>query len=100
MQVEHEAVDPLGVEHSWRLSAGFAAAEVAAARAADPSRPVLLNGFLPVTVPVAAAQWWRTRDQGDSLATFTVNPTTGALTAADQIELNLTNVGQVLFVVH
>jgi hypothetical protein len=67
-QVEHEAVDPLGVEHSWRLSAEFAAAEVAAARAADPSRPVLLNGFLPVTTPVAASQWWRTRDQGDSLA--------------------------------
>jgi hypothetical protein len=67
-QVEHEAVDPLGVEHSWRLSADFAAAEVAAARAADPSRPVLLNGFLPVTAPVAASQWWRTRDQGDSLA--------------------------------
>ena len=67
-QVEHEAVDPLGVEHSWRLSAEFAAAEVAAARTADPSRPVLMNGFLPVTTPVAAAQWWRTRDQGDSLA--------------------------------
>jgi hypothetical protein len=56
------------MEHSWRLSAEFAAAEVAAARAADPSRPVLLNGFLPATTPVAAAQWWRTRDQGDSLA--------------------------------
>jgi Beta-galactosidase len=67
-QVEHEAADPLGMEHSWRLSADFAAAEVAAARAADHSRPVLLNGFLPVTVPVAASQWWRTRDQGDSLA--------------------------------
>jgi hypothetical protein len=67
-QVEHEAVDPLGMEHSWRLSAEFAAAEVTAARAADPSRPVLLNGFLPATAPVAAAQWWRTRDQGDSLA--------------------------------
>jgi hypothetical protein len=67
-QVEHEAVDPLGVEHSWRLSADFTAAEVAAARAADPSRPVLLNGFLPATALVAAAQWWRTRDQGDSLA--------------------------------
>jgi hypothetical protein len=67
-QVEHEAVDPLGMEHSWRLSEEFVAAEVAAARAADPSRPVLLNGFLPVTAPVAAAQWWRTRDQGDSLA--------------------------------
>jgi hypothetical protein len=66
-QVEHEAVDPLGVEHSWRLSTEFAAAEVAAARAADPTRPVLLNGFLPVTAPVATAQWWRTRDQGDSL---------------------------------
>jgi Beta-galactosidase len=67
-QVEHEAVDPLGMEHSWRLSAGFVTAEVAAVRAADPSRPVLLNGFLPATAPVAAAQWWRTRDQGDSLA--------------------------------
>ena len=67
-QVEHEVADPLGMEHSWRLSAEFAAAEVAAARAADPSRPVLLTGFLPVTTPVAAAQWWRTRDQGDSLA--------------------------------
>jgi hypothetical protein len=66
-QVEHEVADPLGMEHSWRLSAEFAAAEVAAARAADPSRPVLLNGFLPATAPVAAAQWWRTRDQGDSL---------------------------------
>jgi Beta-galactosidase len=67
-QVEHEAVDPLGMEHSWRLSAEFAEAEVAAARTADSSRPVLLNGFLPATAPVAAAQWWRTRDQGDSLA--------------------------------
>jgi hypothetical protein len=67
-QVEHEAVDPLGMEHSWRLSAGFVEAEVAAARTADSSRPVVLNGFLPATAPVAAAQWWRTRDQGDSLA--------------------------------
>ena len=33
-----------------------------------PARPVLLNGFLPVSAPVAASQWWRTRDQGDSLA--------------------------------
>ena len=67
-QVEHEAVDPLGVEHSWRLAAAFVRREVAAVRAADPSRPVLLNGFLPASTPVAAAQWWRTRDQGDSLA--------------------------------
>lgn len=67
-QIEHEAVDPLGMEHSWRLSGEFLAAEVAAARRADPTRPMLLNGFLPATAPVAAAQWWRTRDQGDSLA--------------------------------
>jgi beta-galactosidase GanA len=31
-QVEHEAVDPLDVEHSWRLSAAFVAEEVAAVR--------------------------------------------------------------------
>ncbi len=66
-QVEHEAVDPLGTEHSWRLSADFARAEVEAVRAADPDRPVLMNGFLPTSLPVAASQWWRTRDQGDSL---------------------------------
>jgi glycosyl hydrolase family 42 (putative beta-galactosidase) len=67
-QVEHEAVDPLGLEHSWRLSEAFAAAEVAAVRAADPGRPVLMNGFLATSTPVALQQWWRTRDQGDSLA--------------------------------
>jgi hypothetical protein len=67
-QVEHEAVDPLGMEHSWRLSRAFVAAEVAAVRAADPGRPVLMNGFLATSTPVAAQQWWRTRDQGDSLA--------------------------------
>ena len=43
-------------------------AEVAAVRAADPGRPVLMNGFLPTSTPVALQQWWRTRDQGDSLA--------------------------------
>lgn len=67
-QVEHEAVDPLGVEHSWRLSAGYAAEEVAAVRAADPGRPVMMNGFLPTSTPVRLMQWWRSRDQGDSLA--------------------------------
>jgi hypothetical protein len=67
-QVEHEAVDPLGLEHSWRLSAAFVRAEVDAARAADPSRPILLNGFLPTSVPVGLQQGWRTRDQGDSLS--------------------------------
>jgi Beta-galactosidase len=67
-QVEHEAVDPLGLEHSWRLSESFVRAEVEAVRAADPGRPVMLNGFLPYSAPVAAQQWWRTRDQGDSLA--------------------------------
>jgi hypothetical protein len=67
-QVEHEAVDPLGMEHSWRLAEEFAAAEAAAVRAADPGRPVLMNGFLPMSVPVRLQQRWRTRDQGDSLA--------------------------------
>ena len=66
-QVEHEAVDPLGMEHSWRLAADFVHEEVAAVRAADPSRPVLLTGFLPTSTPVRLQQWWRTRDQGDSL---------------------------------
>ncbi|MGH9126418.1 MAG: beta-galactosidase [Acidimicrobiales bacterium] len=66
-QVEHEAVDPLGIEHSWRLDRRFVAAEVAAVRASDPSRPVVMNGFLPTSVAVGAQQWWRTRDQGDSL---------------------------------
>ena len=67
-QVEHDAVDPLGMEHSWRLAAGFVAAEVAAVRAADETRPVVLNGFLPTSSPVRLQQQWRTRDQGDSLA--------------------------------
>jgi hypothetical protein len=66
-QVEHDAVDPLGVEHSWRLSAAFVRREVEAVRAADPTRPVLMNGFLPTSGPVRLQQWWRTRDQGDSL---------------------------------
>jgi Beta-galactosidase len=70
-QVEHEAVDPLGVEHSWRLARAFAAREVAAVRAADPGRPVLMNGFLATSAPVAWQQRWRTRDQGDSLAVAT-----------------------------
>jgi Beta-galactosidase len=67
-QVEHEAVDPLGVEHSWRLTTGFVEREIAEVRRLDPRRPILLNGFLPMSVPVAAQQWWRTRDQGDSLS--------------------------------
>jgi Beta-galactosidase len=67
-QVEHEAVDPLGVEHSWRLSAGFVKAEVDAVRNADPTRPIMMNGFLPTSTPVRLQQWWSTRDQGDSLA--------------------------------
>jgi len=67
-QVEHEAVDPLGMEHSWRLSAGFVRREVDAVRTVDPGRPVLLNGFLPTSTPVRLMQWWRSRDQGDSLS--------------------------------
>jgi hypothetical protein len=67
-QIEHEAVDPLGVEHSWRLSAAFVQEEVAAVRSTDPTRPVMMNGFLPTSSLVRLQQWWRTRDQGDSLA--------------------------------
>jgi hypothetical protein len=67
-QLEHEAVDPLGVEHSWRLDAAFVAREIEALRKADPSRPVMMNGFLPTSLPVLLTQHWRTRDQGDSLA--------------------------------
>jgi hypothetical protein len=66
-QVEHEAVDPLGMEHSWRLTTSFVEEEIAAVRALDSDRPILLNGFLPMSLPVALFQWWRTRDQGDSL---------------------------------
>ena len=67
-QLEHEAVDPLGMEHSWRLSEAFVRCEVEAVRAADPGRPVMMNGFLPTSTPVLLQQRWRTRDQGDSLA--------------------------------
>jgi hypothetical protein len=66
-QVEQEAVDPLGVEHSWRLATPFVAEEVAAVRKADATRPIMMNGFLPTTLPVRLQQQWRTRDQGDSL---------------------------------
>jgi hypothetical protein len=67
-QLEHEAVDPLGMEHSWRLDTDFVSAEVEALRAVDPSRPLMMNGYLPASLPVGLSQWWRTRDQGDSLA--------------------------------
>jgi hypothetical protein len=66
-QVEHEAVDPLGLEHSWRLAEQFVDAEVAAVRRGDPDRPILMNGFLPTSILVGVQQAWRTRDQGDSL---------------------------------
>jgi hypothetical protein len=67
-QVEHEAVDPLGMEHSWRLAAEFVAKEVDAVRDADPTRPIVMTGFLPTSLPVRLQQRWRTRDQGDSLS--------------------------------
>jgi hypothetical protein len=60
-QVEHEAVDPLGVEHSWRLATDFVEEEVAAVCASDPTRPVLMTGFLPTSLAVRAQQAWRTR---------------------------------------
>ena len=66
-QLEHEAVDPLGVEHSWRLEVSFVENEIEALRKADPTRPIMMNGFLPTSLPVRLSQWWRTRDQGDSL---------------------------------
>ena len=66
-QVEHEAVDPLGVEHSWRLSVSFLAAEIRAVRLVDATRPIVLNGFLTTGLLANLFQWWRTRDQGDSL---------------------------------
>ncbi len=67
-QLEHEAVDPLGVEHSWRLSVDFVTQELATLRRLDPTRPILLNGYLPTSTLVRLSQWLRTRDQGDSLA--------------------------------
>jgi hypothetical protein len=67
-QVEHEAVDPLGLEHSWRLSTEFVRQEIATVRDTDPSRPIMMNGFLPTSLPVRLQQWWRTKDQGDSLS--------------------------------
>ncbi len=67
-QLEHEAVDPLGFEHSWRLGRDFVESELGAVRDCDPSRPVMMNGFLPTSSLVKLSQWWRTRDQGDSLA--------------------------------
>jgi len=67
-QLEHEAVDPLGVEHSWRLSEAFVRSELEALKEAEPGRPVVMNGFLPMSPVVALNQRWSTRDQGDSLA--------------------------------
>ena len=67
-QVEHEAVDPLGMEHSWRLATAFVEKEMEAVREVDATRPIMMNGFLPTSLPVRLQQWWRTRDQGDSLS--------------------------------
>ena len=66
-QLEHEAVDPLGIEHTWRLAVDFVEQEVEAVRKADLTRPIMMNGFLPTSLPVALSQWWQTHDQGDSL---------------------------------
>jgi hypothetical protein len=79
-QVEHEPVDPLGFEHSWRLDTSFVQHEIAAVRQADSSRPVLINAYLPASTLAGVTQWWRTRDQGDSLAL--------ALRAADIVGLD------------
>src|SRR5690348_11831091 len=55
-QLEHEAVDPLGFEHSWRLGRDFVEGELAALRELDPSRPVMMNGFLSATALVRLSQ--------------------------------------------
>ncbi|MGH2457986.1 MAG: beta-galactosidase [Chloroflexota bacterium] len=67
-QVEHEAVDPLGAEHSWRLAASFVEREVTTVRQLDPGRPIVLNGFFHASLIGQVAQRWQTRDQGDSLS--------------------------------
>lgn len=67
-QLEHEGVDPRGVESSWRLSTEFVRGELTALRDLDPDRPVVMNGFLPTSSVVRVSQGWQTRDQGDSLA--------------------------------
>lgn len=80
-QVEHEALDPLGMEHSWRLAWGFVSEEVELIRRLDPARPIVLSAFLPMSRAVAMQQSWRTRDQGDSLRL--------ALERADVVGLDL-----------
>lgn len=67
-QVEHEAVDPLGIEHSWRLASNFVKREADVIRQMDSTRPILMNGFVPMSLPVTLQQWRQTRDQGDSLS--------------------------------
>ena len=67
-QLEHEPVDPLGVEHSWRLDAEFVRREAEALRKPDPTRPVMMNGYMPTSLAVRLSQGLQTRDQGDSLA--------------------------------
>jgi len=67
-QLEHEPVDPLGREHSWRLDIAFVEEELEALKTADPTKPVMMNGFLPTSLLVLISQWWNTWDQGDSLA--------------------------------
>ena len=80
-QVEHEAVDPLGMEHSWRLATSFVRREVEAVRLADPTRPVMLNGFLPTSLPVGAQQWWRTRTRATRWRSRSCWPTSWASTS-------------------
>ncbi len=80
-QVEHEALDPLGLEHSWRLAREFVAGEVALVRSLDPGRPILMNGYVPTSAAVRLTQAWRTRGQGDSVA--------GALDLADLVGLDI-----------
>jgi hypothetical protein len=50
------------------LDVGFVEKEFEAIKKADSTRPIMMNGFLPTSLPVCLSQWWQTRDQGDSLA--------------------------------
>jgi hypothetical protein len=45
------------MEHSWRLAIAFLAAEIQTVRAADATRPIVLNGFLPTTLLAGMVQW-------------------------------------------
>src|SRR6266508_2691722 len=56
------------VVERYKERKAFVEKEIKAVREFDPTRPIIMNGFLPTSLAVRLQQWWRTRDQGDSLA--------------------------------